>query len=332
MYIFLRIICCAFLFFFLHLAHAESRLVAGTSEPSMEEFHRNYVPEEYHPFPENWFFVDLGIITLLIGIGLYLVIRQNSAQSISILMIITLVYLAFVRGGCICPVGTTANITLGLISPREIGLFTLFVFLVPLIAALFMGKVFCSSACPIGAVQHLAPERKKKIRIPEKLNKLLKAAPVIILLLTIWLAASKRDFFICDIDPYKGVFYTGQSWSEQLMGLFSGRSFEGKFIVAAGLGTWIYFLIIMVAGYFFARPFCRFICPYGVLLGVVGVFSLKSRNIDDQSCKFCGLCEKSCPTQAIKIDRKLKEISLSAYDCVQCNRCSDKCRQKAIHF
>lgn len=51
--------------------------------------------------------------------------------------------------------------------------------------------------------------------------------------------------------------------------------------------------------------------------------------IDEEKCKGCGLCQKSCPVSAIKGEgREKREIDQSI--CIKCGTCKGKCPFKAI--
>ena len=50
---------------------------------------------------------------------------------------------------------------------------------------------------------------------------------------------------------------------------------------------------------FYGRPYCRFLCPYGVLLGWASKFSKWHHSITPDHCTQCRLCEESCPFDAI---------------------------------
>ena len=43
--------------------------------------------------------------------------------------------------------------------------------------------------------------------------------------------------------------------------------------------------------------------------------------IDIDNCIFCGLCEKKCPSAAIKVDRNKGTWSIDRMGCVQCENC-----------
>jgi NAD-dependent dihydropyrimidine dehydrogenase PreA subunit len=57
--------------------------------------------------------------------------------------------------------------------------------------------------------------------------------------------------------------------------------------------------VILLLGVFVARPYCRFLCPYGVLLGWMSKFSKWHLDIPPSPCVSCRLCENSCPYNAI---------------------------------
>ncbi|MCR5792152.1 MAG: 4Fe-4S binding protein [Lachnospiraceae bacterium] len=52
--------------------------------------------------------------------------------------------------------------------------------------------------------------------------------------------------------------------------------------------------------------------------------------IDVKDCILCGLCEKSCPPGAIKVDRNGGTWSIQRFDCIQCGYCVDKCPKKTL--
>lgn len=304
--------------------------LAAQEGGSISEYRNNYVPKEYFPESELMVFVDLGIVLFLMILGGCFVVKSKRAKGMKVLSIITLCYLGLIRGGCICPVGVITNVTMGVMDPQLVGLATLILFLMPLVIALVMGRIFCTAGCPLGAVQHLFYKKKGHYQLPHTVNTIIKIIPVILLAATIYMAVSYTYFLVCKLEPYKLFFFLGGAWTNQLVSFITGQSVEMKILWAGGLFAWIYLLVALVIGYWIPRPFCRLLCPYGVLLGVISLFSFRKRRINKDNCIYCGACKKACPVQAITLDKKNGIASVSSYSCVQCNVCSNACKKDAI--
>ena len=242
------------------------------------DFESDYVvPSPLAPEP-RWASMEiLDVIILLIVLVLtsWLAIKKRSRRGILYLSIFTLIYFGFYRNGCICSIGGIQNVTLTLFNPAyAISITALLFFVLPLIFALFMGRVFCGAACPLGAIQELVIF--KPISIPSPLRKVLGLIPYLYLGLSILYAATNTDFIICRSDPFIGIFRMDASFEMLLLG--------GSFLLL---------------GMFVARPYCRFLCPYGVLLNWMSSVSKWHLSITPSECVDCKLCAHSCPVDAI---------------------------------
>jgi ech hydrogenase subunit F len=51
-----------------------------------------------------------------------------------------------------------------------------------------------------------------------------------------------------------------------------------------------------------------------------------------EKCTVCTLCEKKCPTNAIKVDRKARVWTLDRYLCILCGECVDCCAKSALRM
>lgn len=301
-----------------------------TNLKEIAAFRESYIPKEYLPLPESLIYVDLTVFLLIVVTGLILVLKRKPKKWLTWLAVITLAYLGIIRGGCICPVGLTTNTVMSILDPYQVSLIGLAIFIIPLLIALIAGRVFCTSGCPLGAIQHLIYKKKKDYKIPAKFSKYIKLFPILILFATIYFAISGMLYLGCELDPYKPIFFTGKTWFEQGVAYMIGRPMESRFLFSFGVFGWLYLLITLVLGYWVQRPFCRFLCPYSVLLGVVSLVAFKRRKIDETKCTYCSACVKKCPTQAITIIKKAEIQNVSNYDCINCNRCSDSCKNDAI--
>jgi len=175
----------------------------------------------------------------------------------------------------VCSVGSLQNVTLALFhSDYNIPFTVIAFFVIPLVYTLFFGRTFCAGICPLGAIQDIFVI--KPIGLKSWLNKLLGLFPYIYLGLAVLYAATATDFVICRYDPFIGIY--------RFNGTFSMYVIGGVFLLTS---------------IFIARPYCRFFCPYGVLLNIVSRFSAKHMTITPTECVQCRLCENSCPFDAI---------------------------------
>jgi ech hydrogenase subunit F len=53
-------------------------------------------------------------------------------------------------------------------------------------------------------------------------------------------------------------------------------------------------------------------------------------DIEISECIFCGMCEKRCPTDAIKVDREQKQWTIERLRCIQCGYCVEVCPKKCL--
>ena len=230
------------------------------------------IPEPRHGLME---YLDVFILLLVLSFTTWLVLQKRSRKGILYLSIFSLVYFGFYRNGCICSIGAIQNVALAMADPTyAISLTALAFFMLPLLFALFVGRVFCGSACPLGAIQDLIII--KPIELPVGIRKALGLLPYIYLGLAVLYAVTKTDFIICRYDPFVGIFRMDASFNMFILG--------GSFLII---------------GMFVGRPYCRFLCPYGVLLSWMSGVSKNHLSITPSECIDCKLCERSCPMDAI---------------------------------
>jgi NosR/NirI family transcriptional regulator, nitrous oxide reductase regulator len=242
------------------------------------EFESGYVqPETLQPTGRAGMLVIMDVLVLAMALAIvtWLVLKKRSRILVFWASICSLAYFGFYRKGCICSIGSIQNVTLGLFdSAYAVPLAVIVFFALPLIFTLFFGRTFCAGVCPFGAMQDLVSYKPQKLGI--RLNTVLGLVPYIYLGLAILFAATRSDFIICRYDPFVGIFRFDASF--------------GMFVFA---GT------LLISGVFISRPYCRFLCPYGVLLNWISRFSWKHITITPSTCIQCRLCEDSCPYDAI---------------------------------
>jgi ech hydrogenase subunit F len=47
-------------------------------------------------------------------------------------------------------------------------------------------------------------------------------------------------------------------------------------------------------------------------------------------CIFCGICDKKCPTMAIKVTKEPKHWEINHLKCIQCRNCVELCPKKCL--
>ena len=52
--------------------------------------------------------------------------------------------------------------------------------------------------------------------------------------------------------------------------------------------------------------------------------------VDVDTCIFCGLCSKKCPTGAITVNRDEKTWSIDRFGCIQCGYCVESCNKHSL--
>jgi polyferredoxin len=235
---------------------------------------------------------------IALALGAWMVLVKRRRRWLIGLTIGCLIYFGFYRDGCVCPIGAIQNVTVSFIDPEfAVSYSVIAFFTLPLIVAVFFGRVFCGGVCPLGAIQELV--LLFPIQVPRLLDRILGSIKYIYLALAILIAVRpviSRDFIICRFDPFVG-FFRGDGPPHMLM--IGGA--------------------LLMLGMFVGRPFCRYLCPYGVLLSIISRVSWTGVSITPDKELDCGLCMEACPYGAIEGLRAVRS------SCLFCARCYDAC-------
>ena len=91
----------------------------------------------------------------------------------------------------------------------------------------------------------------------------------------------------------------------------------------------IVILGIAVASVFFYRPWCRFLCPFGLVGLAAEQFSIYRPRVNKEKCINCMQCVKACPTGAMK---DFYDENRFHNDCYACGACIEACKVNALEW
>jgi len=133
-------------------------------------------------------------------------------------------------------------------------IFIFLFFLLPILATLLFGRIFCHFLCPVGATQELIFRISKKIgKFPTLIHfpRLLFYLPFLILILVAFFSFFLSTAIFCRLDPFGF--------------LFSCNRTEWKIAPL---------VILLFSFVFIFRPFCQFLCPLGAIFRILEKFRI----------------------------------------------------------
>lgn len=189
----------------------------------------------------------------------------------------------------------------------------IFIFLAIVLMSLVVGKSFCSWLCPVGFLSELIGDFgqkifKKRIKLPKFIDYPLRSLKYLMLGFLFY-----SVFFLMSTLAVKSFLDSPYNLvSDVKMYYFFADISRFSLIVIAVL----FLLSIPVRNFW-----CRYLCPYGALLGLLNFLSPTKIKRNPVNCIDCGLCNKACPS-FIKVD-KVKTVLSD--ECTSCFNCIDAC-------
>ena len=189
----------------------------------------------------------------------------------------------------------------------------MFIFLSIVLMSFIFGKSFCSWFCPVGFLSELVADFGeklfgRKIRIPKYLDYPLRSLKYLILFFfsySIFMGMDALTLKLFLDSPYNII-------ADLKLYYFFADISRFSIIVLSSL-----FVVSIIIRNFW----CRYLCPYGALLGILSILSPNKIKRNASSCIECGLCAKACPS-SIKVDKVKVVVS---DECTTCLSCIDAC-------
>ena len=115
--------------------------------------------------------------------------------------------------------------------------------------------------------------------------------------MVLWQTAVAGKLVFQDVDPYYALF-----------NFLTGEVAISALVV---LG------VVTVLSLFVERPWCRWLCPYGALLGLFNKIRLFPVRRNAKTCIHCKKCDKACP-MGIEVSAK---GAVRDARCITCHEC-----------
>ena len=173
--------------------------------------------------------------------------------------------------------------------------------------ALLVGPAFCGWACPLGSFQEWLGKLGRKIS-PKKFNKFIPAGTdrylkylrYGVLIWVVYVTATSATLFFADYDPYFALF---NFWTGEV-------AISGLIILG----------VVILASLFVDRPFCKYACPYGAVLGVFNLFRVFKIKRNISTCIDCKACDRTCPMNIeVSTGKTIRD-----HQCISCLICTSE--------
>lgn len=174
-----------------------------------------------------------------------------------------------------------------------------------LLIGILIGPAVCGYACPLGSVQEWFGKIGKKLFankyntfIPAKYDQYLRYLRYVSLFFTVYLTTNSLKLVFLEVDPYYALFHF---WSDE-----------------ATIGGIIVLLVTLLASLFVERPWCKYACPFGAVIGLTNLIRIFPVRRKAATCISCSKCDQACP---MNIEVSSKTV-IRDHQCISCNECT----------
>jgi polyferredoxin len=191
----------------------------------------------------------------------------------------------------------------------------LFLFVSFLLISFLLRKAFCSWLCPVGTLSEYLWKLgrytfRRNFALPRWIDIALRGIKYLLLAFFAYAVASMSATAIAGFlaDPY------GLIVDVRMLNFFRFLGGTAAFVLVG----------LTVASILIQNFWCRFLCPYGALLGLVSMLSPVRIRRNQSTCIDCAKCAKACPSQ-LPVD---KLVQIRSAECTGCLECVAVCPAK----
>jgi polyferredoxin len=300
--------------------------------------------------------VEMGsILFLFLAVAVIAEIRRGRQRVRRLVQAASFVVFFFVVYSCLGVFGMVRNGLFGLTLLGSAYTEAFYWLALPVViagTALVRGPVFCGWICPTGTLQDLAAALRRLVVRGAirrtRLRLVLLAAALAGFFALVAVESARRQLFVEDSSLHWGgvllllVFLV-------LSGAADDRPTRALRVVSLGailvtalfrlpITSPVHFaftargdpasamttLVIMVAALFVGRAWCRYLCPWGRLMGLLQRAARVRLEVVASRCDGCGRCARTCDVGAVDA------AGVRAEECQLCYACVDACPQAAI--
>lgn len=192
----------------------------------------------------------------------------------------------------------------------------LVIFIAAIVMALLLRKGFCSWICPVGTLSEASWKLGRRIfgrnlRIPVFADYPLRSLKYLLL-------AFFLSVVVLQMPPMAILsFLEGDYYRiADVKMLF--------FFTEMTRTTFVTLFVLFVLSVATRNFWCRYLCPYGALLGLLSLLSPSRITRNENACIRCGRCSRDCPAH-LPVDRK---IAIRSPECSGCLTCVSGCPSK----
>ncbi len=217
-------------------------------------------------------------------------------------------------------------------------------FIVILLLTINVGRVYCSTICPLGTMQdliiHASKKRKRRSAHFRPPHNFLRYS---LLTFTVLGLLAGVNLLLNFLDPFSAfgrivtnifrpvgiVINNSGAYALEKYGIYSLVRENWAAMVPFSTGVTLATLLLLIwLATFHGRLYCNTICPVGTFLGLVSRFSFLKLRVDDTSCTNCRRCATVCKADCIDLDTKTVDMSR----CVGCFNCLTVCKTNSIGY
>lgn len=210
----------------------------------------------------------------------------------------------------ICPFGGVVTLyNLATIGEyiKNISISSVIILSLSIFLSILFGPVICGWVCPVGSLQEWIGNVGKKIFknkynhfVNLKIDNILRYFRYIVLIWVIYVTARSGTLIFKNVDPYFALF-----------NFFTGEVAPTALLI---LG------LTIIGSLFVERPWCKYACPYGAVLGVTNKFRIFKIKREQLTCINCKKCDRVCPMNITVSNNSV----VSNHQCISCLKCTSE--------